>query len=74
MEYSSLIVSISIVFYLTVYSNGQSPVVKFTVETDKVQKWWPNGYGEQKLYNMQVSFQSTFPEHFTSIQRKVAFR
>ena len=62
------------------YRDGDSPVLKFTVNPpsdnnpNKIERWWPNGYGEQKLYDLEVTFESTFPMETRSIKRKVAFR
>ena len=58
----------------TVYHHGQEPVVKFAIDSSKINRWWPNGYGEQNLYTLHASFLNVFPEHFVSIQRKVSFR
>ncbi|RZC37633.1 beta-mannosidase-like, partial [Asbolus verrucosus] len=30
----------------------------FTIPKLTVKKWWPNGYGEQKLYNLTATFQN----------------
>ena len=46
----------------------------FSIESNKVERWWPNGYGQQKLYNMHVGFESDYPKQHVSLQRKVAFR
>jgi beta-mannosidase len=40
--------------------NGDDVRVDFSVEIAKiaVRSWWPNGYGEQKLYNLSAEFRN----------------
>ena len=48
--------------------------VNFTLEESQIARWWPNGYGEQKLYNLSVNFQPNDSDEKTSKIVKVAFR
>lgn len=43
------------------------------VPLDIVNLWWPNGYGDQPLYQLNVSFTSTSGE-FDLLSKKVGFR
>jgi hypothetical protein len=48
--------------------------VNFTLEETEISRWWPNGYGEQKLYNLSLTFQPKDSEEKTSKIVRVAFR
>lgn len=35
----------------------QEVVVKVPIDKNNIRLWWPNGYGEQKMYELKVEFQ-----------------
>ncbi|XP_073999944.1 beta-mannosidase isoform X2 [Rhodnius prolixus] len=43
---------------VTIKSSTREGRVVLIVPKSKVQLWWPNGYGEQKLYNLTVVFKT----------------
>ncbi|XP_050523227.1 beta-mannosidase isoform X2 [Daktulosphaira vitifoliae] len=47
-------------------------VVELYVPKTKIKLWWPNGYGEQKLYNLKVEFISRISTQTKTI--KIGFR
>ncbi|CAH1390501.1 unnamed protein product [Nezara viridula] len=38
-------------------ANKQSHSVSFSLPKDEIKLWWPNGYGEQNLYKVEMVFQ-----------------
>jgi hypothetical protein len=42
--------------------------------SEAVDLWWPNGYGLQKLYDLEVSFAPTGSQEVTTKKVRVAFR
>ena len=48
--------------------------VNFTLQENQIERWWPNGYGNQKLYNLTVAYKPNNLDENTSKTIKVAFR
>ena len=48
--------------------------VNFTLQENQIERWWPNGYGNQKLYNLTVAYKPKNVDENTSKTIKVAFR
>ena len=48
----------------------------FTISENLIERWWPNGYGQQNLYELGVNFIDDAPREIQNItiHRKVAFR
>ncbi len=42
----------------TIEANLTSPIVNLKSKIDNPQRWWPNGYGEQPLYQLQVTLEN----------------
>ena len=56
-----------------VYKDDPKYELEFEVNKDKVELWWPNGYGSQKLYSMSV-VSTTSGEETSRLVRSVGFR
>ena len=56
-----------------VYKEDPKYELEFEVNRDKVELWWPNGYGSQKLYSMSV-VSTTSGEETSTLVRSVGFR
>ena len=56
-----------------VYRDDPRHEIEFEVERDNVELWWPNGYGSQKLYELNVE-STTGGEISSRLHRKVGFR
>lgn len=54
-------------------SSSLVPVNLSVPQSANVQRWWPNGYGSQKLYSLYVIFTSSNGE-VTSRTKRVGFR
>lgn len=39
-----------------------------------LKKWWPNGYGNQNLYPLNVVFQEEVSKETVQISKKIGFR
>ena len=48
--------------------------VSFYVPFDSVERWWPNGLGNQVLYPIQISFRDDDNLDSSTLERKVGFR
>ncbi len=48
--------------------------VRFTRSSSAVDTWWPNGYGSQTLYDLNVAFADADGEDSSELSMKVAFR
>lgn len=46
--------------------NHFEEIITFTVPKTKVDLWWPNGYGAQKLYTLNVTWQGDNRDIFTN--------
>ncbi|KAJ6639178.1 Beta-mannosidase [Pseudolycoriella hygida] len=48
--------------------------LSFQLPKDKVELWWPNGYGDQRLYTLKVTWEgatgSTLTNNINSVDRK----
>ena len=54
-----------------VYSNNMTITGHTTIDASKVQLWWPNGMGDQTLYNAQITItQPGASSNSTSAQRR----
>ncbi|MBN2114980.1 MAG: glycoside hydrolase family 2 protein [Anaerolineales bacterium] len=40
---------------LSLYANGEEKIVNLKSEIENPQLWWPNGYGSQPLYEVEVT-------------------
>lgn len=47
-------------------------VIAFTIPRSTVDLWWPNGYGAQRLYTLNVSWQGESRDIFTNEIREIA--
>ena len=48
--------------------------VNFSLSEASVERWWPNGYGDQRLYDLQLTFGPRGHQEQTSKAIRVAFR
>ena len=48
--------------------------VAFTFEADKVKPWYPNGFGEQLLYEVEIQIVDTRTGAVLSLKRSIGFR
>jgi beta-mannosidase len=55
---------------------NSSVVLSLPVPTGGVRLWWPNGYGQQPLYNVTVSFTPSAPGDVSPLTatRRIGFR
>ena len=53
---------------------GGSARIKLTVNVADVDLWWPNGHGEQKLYDVKVTAGHQATHQTTQLSRSVGFR
>lgn len=39
-----------------------------------IKRWWPNGYGNQSLYDVLITFTADVTKEVSSVQRRIGFR
>lgn len=44
------------------------------IDSSKVQRWWPAGYGDQTLYNATIAITNAKGHALTTVTRRVGFR
>jgi hypothetical protein len=44
------------------------------LEESQIERWWPNGYGSQKLFDLEVNFVAAGSPEKTTKNIRVAFR
>lgn len=44
------------------------------IPKDKVELWWPNGFGSQKLYNLSVAVKDTDDNEIGQVSLRIGFR
>ncbi|XP_031785541.1 beta-mannosidase [Nasonia vitripennis] len=71
-KFEELFLNDSLFTNLKVRNNLAKATVILDIPDDKVQRWWPNGYGEQKLYLLDVKI--IIDTDVTERKIKVGFR
>lgn len=62
---------------MNIYVNiAQAPLISAFTEFQEadITEWWPNGYGNQTLYQVYVYFESNISQEISSKKIKIGFR
>lgn len=57
-----------------VYSNNETVTGSTTIPHAQVQLWWPNGMGDQPLYDAILTIHDTSGHTLATVERRVGFR
>lgn len=57
-----------------VYNNNETVTGSTSIPSSSVQLWWPNGMGNQMLYNATVTVEGTSGRTVATVNRRVGFR
>jgi beta-mannosidase len=57
-----------------VYNNNETVTGSTIIQSSCVQLWWPNGMGDQILYNATITVQDASGQTVATVERRVGFR